>query len=215
MSFKQEHVESMEKVGVYKGEDVFHVRSKGGYNLIMLKKASGRLEPIGAGGHRAIAKHMADLKCSGIEWDHEVLYKSESDIPSTDESQPEHHMALADHHAKLHNKYRKMSESPSTHADEINSYYRSFHPEHKDLHEFNLRHDISMHSLGHEDVALKHYQMAGLTRPQAYERMKSQVDHSMPLGAKAPFSEDRLSRAWNLKNKDKAMPRGLKSNWAE
>ena len=207
MKFEKNQVESVEKVGIFKGEEVYHVKSKGGFSMMCLKKASGRLEPIGTGSHRAIAKHMADMKVGGIDWDQEALYKME--MPNPDDSTPENHAALADHHAKLYNKYRKMAMNPTAHAEEHNSYYRSFRPDHKDMHPANVHHDMNMHALWNQDVALKHYQMAGLTRPQAVERMNQQDDPSYPLTTAAPHNDDYLHRAWNLKNRGKSAPHGL------
>lgn len=209
MNLDKNQIESIEKVGLYKGEEVYHIKTKGGYNLMALKKASGRLDLMSGGSHRAIAKHMADVKYgNGVEWHEEALYKGEENL-SPDESHTDAHMALADHHSKLHNKYRELSKDPAKHAEEINSYYRSFVPDHKDMTHFNLSHDINMQGLRHEDLAIKHYGMAGLDRMQAYERLRSQHDTSLPLTARAPFDDDRLHRAWNLKNQGKKTPAGL------
>lgn len=215
MDLNKNQIESIDKVGLYKGEEVYHIKTKGGYNLMALKKSSGRLDLISYGSHRAIAKHMADMKYGdGIQWNEEALYKAETAI-SPEESNKEAHMALADHHAKLHNKYREMSKDPTKHAEEVNSYYRSFAPDHKDMSHFNLSHDIHMQGLRHEDLAIKHYGMSGLDRMQAYERLKSQVDHSIPLSARAPFDDDRLHRAWNLKNQGQKAPSGLGFDWTK
>jgi hypothetical protein len=152
---------------------------------------------------------MADMKYNGeIKWDNEKLYKADR-LEVLPESNPSNHMALADHHAVLHNKYVEMGKNPSKHADEVNSYYRAFIPDHKDMDDFQLKHDIHMHALGHEDTAIKNYQMAGLDRKAAYERLKSQVNHATPLNAKAPFSDDQLHRAWNHKHADQRAPGGI------
>lgn len=46
------------KVGKLNGDPVFEVGLIGGLHMIMLHKA-GKLEPLGAGPHRAVAQHIA------------------------------------------------------------------------------------------------------------------------------------------------------------
>lgn len=198
----RKHVESVEKVGTYKGEDVYLIKSKGGYCCMGLKKASGRLELMQGGGHRAIAKHIADMKCPGVEWDQEKLYKSDTSVDSTHEK----HIALADHHAKLANKYNHMASHPEQYADEVNSYYKSFNPKHESFTPFQLKHDMHMHHLGHQDVAMIHYAAAGLQRPEAFKRLSEQVDHNIALNSKAPHNESELRLAWQRKNPHKKLP---------
>jgi hypothetical protein len=198
----RKYVDSIEKVGNYKGEDVFLVKSKGGYCCMGLKKASGRLELMQGGGHRAIAKHIADMKCPGIEWHHDKLYKSDTEVEST----PEKHMQMADYHAKLANKYAHMSSNPEQYAGEVNNYYRSFNKDHQDMSPFQMKHDMSMHNLGHKDIALAHYSMAGLQRPEAIKRLSEQTDNNVALNSKAPGSESELRLAWQRKNPHKRVP---------
>ena len=205
MKIDKNTVHHVEHVGLYKGQKVYHVLYKGGFNEMRLETAPGNLEPMSQGSHRAIAKVMADQKYGGdITWDTDKLYKSE-EVEST----PEKHMTLANHHAKLANKYAHMGANPEAHASEVNAYYKSFVPEHKDMTDFQLKHDINMSHLSHKDVALKHYMMAGLDRNTAFSKLSQQVDHNMALTSKAPHSDSELHLAWNRKNKDKKAPSGL------
>jgi|ERR1700677_2478445 len=204
----RKYVDILEKVGTYKGEDVFLVKSKGGYHCMGLKKSSGRLELMQGGSHRAIARHIADQKFPGIAWDRDKLYKS--DLEST----PEKHIQLAEHHAKLANKYNHMRGNPEAHASEINSYYKSFTPEHKDFSPFQLNHDISMRHLIHKDIAMKHYQMGGFPREQAAQKVSQAVDHNMSLQSKEPHSESELSNAWGRKHPNLSKP-GKGTDWTK
>ena len=161
------HLAHQEIVGkMSNGDEVVHLVSKGGRHYMAKRNQFGVIhpDPIGVGPHRAIAKHMADLKTSnGITWN-EKLYKSydeEENLKKSElDSTPEKHIALADHHAKLANKYAHIKANPEVHAKDVNDYYRSFNPKHQDMTPFQLAHDVSMHHLIHKDIALKHYQMA-------------------------------------------------------
>lgn len=98
------------------GFPVYHVLTKGGFNIIMRKLPDGGgWQVLGKGHPFAVAKHMAEQIEKNIIWD-ESLNKSEDFNPpmflekaedrddsgnKIYESNPENHYKLAAHHAKM------------------------------------------------------------------------------------------------------------------
>lgn len=56
------------KVGTWSGRPVFHMRTKGGWQLIATQKNDGTPEILGVGSHRGLAMHIAEKNAKGIEW---------------------------------------------------------------------------------------------------------------------------------------------------
>ena len=77
-------------------------------------------------------------------------------------------------------------------------------------------HDHKMRQLMHSDVALKHYEMSGLSSSDAKKENEKHMDlhHELKDGASAPFGEYALQLAWQRANPGKRAPRGL-GNWSE
>jgi len=67
------------KVGKTKHGDVFHMTTKGGFNLIMLKGET-ETRVLGAAPHIAIAKHIAKLNSVGDELVYFELSKADEQI---------------------------------------------------------------------------------------------------------------------------------------
>jgi hypothetical protein len=81
MDIKQEEVAYKKKVGKYDGSPVFEVGLKGGLHLIFATK-NGKLQALGAGPHRAVARHIAKKKSEDkIDW---------MDLNKSDHIEPEH-----------------------------------------------------------------------------------------------------------------------------
>jgi hypothetical protein len=70
--------EKPKKVGKSEGRDIYQLRTKGGWHMIVAPK-NGRMETLGAGPLAAVARHIANKKKSDIEWTE--LSKSEHVSP--------------------------------------------------------------------------------------------------------------------------------------
>ena len=81
MDIKSGEVSYTKKVGKLEGAQVFEIGLKGGLHLICVQRGRG-VEPLGAGPHRAVARHIAKKKSEDkIEW---------SDLNKSDWIEPEH-----------------------------------------------------------------------------------------------------------------------------
>lgn len=58
MDIKEDEVESRKKVGKLNGKPVIEIGLKGGLWLIFANQ-NGKMEAVGAGPHRAVARHIA------------------------------------------------------------------------------------------------------------------------------------------------------------
>lgn len=59
--------EKPRKVGKSEGRDIYQLRTKGGWHMIVAPK-NGRMETLGAGPLAAVARHIANKRKSDIEW---------------------------------------------------------------------------------------------------------------------------------------------------
>lgn len=59
--------EKPRKVGEMNGRSVYHLRTKGGFHMMVAPK-DGRMETLGAGPLSAVAMHIANKKHQGINW---------------------------------------------------------------------------------------------------------------------------------------------------
>lgn len=75
MKIGKEQIKNREVIGQLAGKPVHLIESIGGLHLIVMAK-SGTIKTLGAGPHRAIAMHVAELKEPDIQWA-EYLTKSE------------------------------------------------------------------------------------------------------------------------------------------
>jgi hypothetical protein len=215
MELTKEDIKHIECVGKCKKGDVYHILTKGGHNMIVVKSVGGAYHILGTGAHRAFAIHQAEQVEKNIEWD-ETLNKSEdfqkaqamnqasllikADHPRDSmgdpiyESTPQNHYDLAVYHSKLAGKYQ---------AQEVP----------KD--DFNARMDRDMRRMYHTDTALKHYQASGLEYKASTEEHKKQMQYHTELkpGEGAPFQDYPLQLAWQRKNKGKRFPKGLPYDW--
>lgn len=55
------------KIGLLKGRPVMHLRTKGGYHLVVTPKGGGH-ETLGAGHHWAVAQHLAGRYAPEVVW---------------------------------------------------------------------------------------------------------------------------------------------------
>lgn len=58
---------SRKVIGKLEGSPVIELATKGGLHLVVTSR-KGRAETLGAGSHRAIARHIAMKKAPEIEW---------------------------------------------------------------------------------------------------------------------------------------------------
>lgn len=67
MNLTEEHIAQKKKVGKIGEAPIFEVVTTGGLNLIISTKG-GRFETLGAGPHRAVARHIAMKREPSISW---------------------------------------------------------------------------------------------------------------------------------------------------
>lgn len=67
MQVKASEVASKKVVGTLEGKDVYEVALIGGLHVVGTLKA-GKLEPLGTGPHRAVARHIAKKRAPEIEY---------------------------------------------------------------------------------------------------------------------------------------------------
>lgn len=80
MNLEAKQLESKpRKIGDVHGKAVYHLKTKGGFHVLAMQKASG-FETIGAGPHPAVARHLASKYEPDIVWTD--LEKSEHVDPS-------------------------------------------------------------------------------------------------------------------------------------
>lgn len=81
MQINEQEVEYKKRVGKWGAAPVIEVGLKGGLHLIFAAKG-GKFETLGAGPHRAVARHIAKKKSDDkIEW---------TDLSKADYIEPEH-----------------------------------------------------------------------------------------------------------------------------
>lgn len=81
MDIREEEVAYKKKVGKLDGHPVIEVGLKGGLHLLFHAK-NGKIETLGAGPHRAVARHIAKKKTEDkIEF---------TDLSKADHIEPEH-----------------------------------------------------------------------------------------------------------------------------
>jgi hypothetical protein len=64
MNIQENEVESRKKVGKLNGKPVIEIGLKGGLWLIFASR-DGKMEAVGAGPHRAVARHIAKKRTDG------------------------------------------------------------------------------------------------------------------------------------------------------
>lgn len=67
MNISEKHVASKKKVGKLGESPIIEMSTTGGLHLIISTKG-GKFETLGAGPHRAVARHIAMKKEPGIIW---------------------------------------------------------------------------------------------------------------------------------------------------
>jgi hypothetical protein len=58
MNVRPQEIARKERIGTFKGRPVIELELKGGYNLVVSPKGN-EVEYLGAGPHRAVARHIA------------------------------------------------------------------------------------------------------------------------------------------------------------
>jgi len=225
MKLTSEDIKDIEKVGDSAKGEVFHITTKGGYNIIARKSHGGEYKVLGTGAHRSFALHQAEKVEKNIQWS-ESLFKSEDFQKAREmtkeienitlnkadkvdevgnpiyESNPQNHYDLASFHSKMAGKAREKERQLKAQKPHEWSH---------DLH------DAQMRQLMHSDIAIKHFQMSGLNHSDAVKEHVKHMDlhHELPENAPAPFQEHSLSLAWNRANPGKRHPKGLTYKWSE
>lgn len=64
MQIPSGEIEFKKKVGKAKGKDVYHVKTRGGLHVMAMDGGT----VLGAGPHRAVARHLAQKYEPGVEW---------------------------------------------------------------------------------------------------------------------------------------------------
>jgi hypothetical protein len=85
------------KVGTWKGEPVFGIRTKGGLNLV----ADNKGKILGSGPHRAIARKIAEKNAEGIKF---------NDLEKADWVDPAHYEWLLPKYIELTDHLRSMQD---------------------------------------------------------------------------------------------------------
>lgn len=221
MQLTKDDIKHMDTVGKHKDCDILHLLTKGGLNMIVKKSAGGAFSVLGQGPHRAIAKHQADQTTPGINWS-DALTKSEEPLNKAPQDLGNGHILYTHDEAKQ----KMQAENRDTFGNPI---YESNPQNHYDLAAFhskiagkhhaqevapgdtNNKMDRDMRLMHHTDIALKHYQMAGLNPKQSLDEHKKQMNYSkeLPEGASAPMQDYPLELAWNRANPGKKTPKGL------
>ncbi len=65
------------RTGSLDGNPVFHLVTKGGFNVVAAVR-KGKVEYLGYGPHRGVARHIAKKRCPQLQWND--LEKSEDDV---------------------------------------------------------------------------------------------------------------------------------------
>lgn len=73
-------VSAPKKIGLFRGESVMALATKGGLHMIVAPKGSG-FETLGTGPHPAVARFIADKNHAGITW---------TGLNKADHIEPEH-----------------------------------------------------------------------------------------------------------------------------
>src|ERR1035438_7312071 len=135
MKLDKEDVKSMEKVGTTSGGDLFHIETKGGFNMIVKKLDGGELRVIGKGAHKALALHEAEVVEKNAQWS-ESLFKSEAMVLRKDiqakpeqqvdpsgnpiyESNPQNHYDMATFHSKMAGKMADAERQAKGHREKL------------------------------------------------------------------------------------------------
>jgi hypothetical protein len=221
MKLTPEDIKHMELAGTHKGCEVHHIVTKGGHNLIVKKSAGGAFSVLGTGPHRAMARHQAENMEKDIQWN-ESLFKSEEPLNKAPKDLGGGHIVYSPQEAKA----MQQKENRDTFGNPI---YESNPQNHYDLAAFhsklagkhhanqvqpgdsNAKMDRDMNLMHHTDIALKHFQMAGLNPKQALVEHQKQMNYhqELPEGAAAPLQHYPLELAWNRANPGKKAPKGL------
>jgi hypothetical protein len=67
VNLSEKHVKAKKKIGYLKGKPVFALETTGGLHLVLCAKGGDAVETLGAGPHRAIARHLARKRHPGLE----------------------------------------------------------------------------------------------------------------------------------------------------
>lgn len=152
MKLTKEDIEKMEVVGKCQGGDVYHVLTKGGFNMIIRKLDGGEMRVLGKGPHRALARHMAESVDKNIQWN-DSLWKSEPDVLKKDDpaqgpqkvsmpqpehpkdpmgnpvyqSNPQNHYDLAAFHSKKTGRYAATEQEARNHSDHLEQHLMQPH----------------------------------------------------------------------------------------
>lgn len=84
MNISSEHILSKKKVGKIGNVPVIEIATTGGLHLVFAAKG-GKFENLGAGPHRAVARHIAQKREPEIQW---------TDLSKADYIEPEHFQGL-------------------------------------------------------------------------------------------------------------------------
>lgn len=239
MKLTKEDIEKMEIAGNCNGTEVYHILTKGGFNLIVKKMDGGEIRVLGKGPHRSIARHMAESADKSIQWNEslfkteEILMKAPKEIapehvvqtpepaqqkdalgePMYDSS-PQNHYDLASHFSKMTGKFQNLESQSQGNMDKLQKEHgHNRTPEFQNL-ESQLSghlHHARMMQLFNADKALKHYQMSGMDPKQSMDEHKKMMNmhHEVQENHEPPFSEYALSLAWNRANPGKRPPKGF------
>lgn len=101
MNLKPEHVESKKKIGMLRGKPVIHLKTTGGFHLIVSMNDSGGFETLGTGPHAAISRHIAEKREPEISW---------TELSKSDYVPVEHFQHLLPEYEAVTDQIRKLQE---------------------------------------------------------------------------------------------------------
>lgn len=174
-----------------KGNDIYHILTKGGFSIIAELTRGGQIIPLGMGSHPAFAMHRAD-QLQKIQWAEGL---SKSDGANTDhlgnriiESTPQKHYDLAKHYSMLA-------------GNVVN----------KNNHMLDRKSDLEKHHqmLFYTDRALAHYKASGMSDESASNEHKKNIKLGFTLKDQTcPHDDMALVMGWQRKN-GKLFPHGI------
>jgi hypothetical protein len=150
--------------------------TKGGFHVVC-KNEGGQYKVLGKGPHRGIARHMSSLTEKNISW-HRDLFKSQTSTVAN--STPANHYEQAEWHSAQH----------ATLLQDLKK---------------NDDIDQRMDCMYHRDMALRHYQMSGLSFRDAVVHCNDAKFVSNDHTAPSPYETEQLSNKYAKKNPNAAL----------
>jgi hypothetical protein len=231
MILTKEDIAKTEEIGLCKKGKILHILTKGGLSMIVCKTLGGAMNVMASAPHPGIARFRAEQIDKSIEWDNN-LFKSESEEGYTlEKARMMRFLDEAGNVIKeipeeqhLAEQAQRMQNLENWSTPE-NHYKLAQHNSHlagkQAIRETDDTHHKNMMTLHHTDEALRHYQMAGLNRPQAMEEHKKnmKLHNDINPNFNTPAGSSDLELAWRRKQRKSGVEperiTGLGTRWSE